>query len=97
MYSAVDPLYMIMLIRNLGSEYIVWDKSATIRFKKPGRGTLYAHFTIDQTELDTIRDESTRMSSLDRVYTVDLVDKEGIVHASVEKVIYIRCKEVTEK
>ncbi|MFN8371731.1 MAG: DUF4442 domain-containing protein [Anaerolineae bacterium] len=97
MYAAVDPFYMIMLIRNLGPDYIVWDKSATIRFKKPGRGTLSAHFTINQAELDAIRDALTRVPSLDRVYTVELVDKEGVVHASVEKVIYIRSKEVIQK
>src|SRR6516162_5291913 len=44
MYGAVDPIYMVMLIKVLGSEYIVWDKSASIRFKKPGRSTLYAEF-----------------------------------------------------
>jgi hypothetical protein len=92
LYASVDPFYMIMLMRNLGSEYIVWDKAATIHFKKPGQGMLYAHFKIDQPELDAIRDELTRARSLDRVYTVELADKVGVVHASVEKVIYVRCK-----
>jgi hypothetical protein len=40
LYSMADPFYMLMLIENLGSDYIVWDKSATIRFKKPGKGRL---------------------------------------------------------
>ena len=44
LYGAVDPLYMVMLIKILGSGYIVWDKAATIRFKRPGRETLYAKF-----------------------------------------------------
>jgi hypothetical protein len=92
MYAAVDPFYMIMLMRNLGSDYIVWDKAASIHFKKPGRGTLYAHFHIDQPELDAIRHELSGVSSLDRVYKLDLVDKAGVVHASVEKVIYVRPK-----
>ena len=35
MYAAVDPFYMIMLIRNLGTGYTVWDKAASIRFRKP--------------------------------------------------------------
>ena len=30
MYGAVDPVYMVMFIKLLGSGYIVWDKSATI-------------------------------------------------------------------
>jgi acyl-coenzyme A thioesterase PaaI-like protein len=50
MYAAVDPWYMIMLIRLLGPQYIVWDKAATIRFRKPGRGTLYARFAIEEEE-----------------------------------------------
>src|SRR5271155_5915288 len=42
MYGAVDPIYMLMLIRRLGPDYLVWDKAATIEFKKPGRETLHA-------------------------------------------------------
>ena len=45
-YGAVDPMYMIMLIKLLGSDYIVWDKAASIRFRKPGRTTLFATFKI---------------------------------------------------
>ena len=92
MYGAVDPFYMVMLIRNLGPEYAVWDKAATIRFKKPGRSTLYARFRLDDAELDAIRRELNGKRSIDRVYTVDLTDAEGTVHASVEKVIYIARK-----
>ena len=90
MYGAVDPFYMIMLIRNLGKDYIVWDKAATIRFKKPGRATLYARFTLDETELDAIRAELRTARSIDRVYRVDLVDAQGVVHAEIDKTIYIR-------
>ncbi len=90
MYGAVDPFYMIMLIRNLGKDYIVWDKAATIRFKKPGRATLYARFTLDQAELDAIRAELQTARSIDRVYRVDLVDARGVVHAEIDKTIYIR-------
>lgn len=90
MYAAVDPFYMIMLIRNLGKGYTVWDKAASIRFRKPGRGTLYARFTLDEVELDAIRAALTMARSVDRVYTVTLTDAQGAVCAEVEKVIYIR-------
>lgn len=92
MYAAVDPIYMIMLIQLLGPDYIVWDKAAAIRFKRPGRSTLTARFVVDETEIVAIQRELTEQPSLDRVYSVDLVDQEGVVHASVEKVIYIRRK-----
>ena len=90
LYSAVDPVLMIMLIQNLGPGYTVWDKSATIRFLKPGRATLYARFTLDEAELSEIRRLLESAPSVDRVYTVELKDAAGVAHARVEKTIYIR-------
>jgi hypothetical protein len=90
MYGAVDPIYMIMLIRLLGREYVVWDKSAAIRFRKPGRNTLHATFRIDDEELDAIRAATSSGQPVDRTYNVELRDAEGVVHASIEKVIYVR-------
>jgi hypothetical protein len=92
LYASVDPMYMIMLIQILGRDYVVWDKAATIRFRKPGRSTLYATFKIDDAELDAIRAATAGGQPIDRVYNIDLVDADGVVHASVEKVIYIRDK-----
>ena len=90
LYGAVDPMYMIMLIHVLGPAYTVWDKAATIRFRKPGRSTLFARFLLDDAEIETIRRRLETEPSIDRVYTVDLADANGVAHASVEKTIYIR-------
>ncbi|MEM8558471.1 MAG: DUF4442 domain-containing protein [Bacteroidota bacterium] len=92
MYAAVDPIYMVMLINVLGTEYVVWDKAATIRFRKPGRTTLHATFRLTDTDLDAIRDATASGEPYDATFTVDLVDGDGTVHAEVEKVIYIRRK-----
>ena len=92
MYAAVDPMYMIMLMKCLGSEYVVWDKAATIRFRKPGRTTLHARFLLDDAELDAIRSATSTGEPVDRTYNVDLTDAEGVVHADVEKIIYVRRK-----
>ncbi|HEV3051853.1 MAG TPA: DUF4442 domain-containing protein [Longimicrobium sp.] len=92
MYGAVDPLYMVMLIRTLGRGYVVWDKAASIRFRRPGRTTLHARFTLDDAELDAIRAALEHAPTVDRTYVVDLVDDEGVVHATVEKVIHVRRK-----
>lgn len=91
MYAAVDPFYMIMMIERLGPGYVVWDKAASIRFRKPGTATLYARFVLDDEEIERVR-EAARLAerSVDRVYTVDLVDRDGTVHATIEKVLYIR-------
>ena len=92
MYGAVDPIYMIMLIQILGPEYVVWDKAASIRFRKPGKRTLTARFVIDEAETEAIKAALAGEKSIDRVYQIDLVDRDGVVHASVEKTIYIRRK-----
>ncbi|MFT3916809.1 MAG: DUF4442 domain-containing protein [Anaeromyxobacteraceae bacterium] len=92
-YGAVDPFYMIMLMKNLGPDYVVWDKAASIRFLKPGRDTLRATLRLDEEELRAIRaalDAGAR--SVDRTYTVRLLSEEGLACAEVEKVVYVRRK-----
>lgn len=91
-YASVDPMYMLMLIKILGRDYIVWDKAAAIRFRRPGRSTLYATFQLNDSEILRIKQLLEKEESIDRHYQVDLVDQDGIVHASVEKTIYIRKK-----
>ena len=90
LYGAVDPMYMILLIRILGPAYTVWDKAATIRFVKPGRSALHARFVLEDEEIRTIRELLETLPSVNRTYRVDLADSAGVVHASVEKTIYIR-------
>jgi len=93
MYAAVDPVYMIMLIKNLGPGCIVWDKAASIRFRKPGHTKLYAHFHMPPEELDAIRASLVPGGSIDRVYRVELTDRAGTVHAEIEKTIRILRRE----
>lgn len=93
MYSAVDGIHLVMLIKNLGPDYVVWDKAASIRFRKPGRTTLYARFLLSPEELDAIRGSLTPGASTDRVYRVELTDHAGTLHAEVEKIIHIHRRE----
>lgn len=92
-YSAVDPIYMLMLIHRLGPEFIIWDKSAAIQFKKPGRQTLHARFVLPDAELESIRSALRTRGSIDRSFSVDLSDASGAVCATVDKIIYIRRRE----
>ena len=90
MFAAADPIYMIMLIRILGDGYTVWDKAGAIRFLKPGRATLYGTFVVDESTTDEIVESLRTQRSIDRVFSVTLVDAEGVPHAEVEKTIFIR-------
>jgi len=93
MYGAVDPLYMLMLMKNLGQNYEIWDKGATIRFRKPGRSTLHAQCILDEEEIKQIR-ELANEGPLDRVYMIDLADHEGTICATIEKTIHIRKRNI---
>jgi acyl-coenzyme A thioesterase PaaI-like protein len=95
-YASVDPIYMIMLIRRLGPEFVVWDKAATIQFKKPGRETLHARFVVSDEELAAIRAALESNRSVDRTYLVELVGDSGTLCATIEKVIYIRRRETKD-
>jgi hypothetical protein len=92
MYAAVDPFYMIMLMNILGDEYVVWDRSASIRFKLPGRETLYATFIVTEEETDEIISVLETRKSTSRDYVIELCNAEGEVHAVVEKEVYVARK-----
>ena len=91
-YASVDPIYMLMLIHILGPEYVIWDKAAKIRFKRPGKDTLYCDFVLTQEEIDEIKRLAETEKSIDRIYELELKDKAGVVHALIEKTLYISKK-----
>lgn len=92
MFGGTDPLFMLMLIHLLGKDYIVWDKAAAIRFRRPGTERLRAVFRIDDEELAAIRELAETSGSVDRVYTLELSDPSGEVCATIERTLYIRKK-----
>lgn len=92
-YSAVDPIYMVMLMKTLGERYVVWDKAATIQFRLPGRSTLHAVFKLESAELDAIRAEVAHSGKSERRYVVQLVAAEGEMAATCEKVVSIRARQ----
>ena len=97
MYSCADGIYMVQLINILSKSYVVWDKSASIRFRRPGNKTLFAEFKITDELLEQIKNEINQYQEKDFILRVDLTDKEGNVYAEIEKVIYIASKEYYQK
>ncbi len=95
LYSMTDPFYMLMLIENLGREYIVWDKSASIRFRRPGRGRVTAQFRISEEQLGSIREQLNVVEKVEPTFSVEVKDDSGEVIAQVEKVMQVRRKEKT--
>ncbi len=92
-YAAADPFYMVMILRQIGDDYVVWDKSARITFKRPGTTTLYAKFRVPAEEVAELKAIADRENQLDRTYSIDLKDADGRVYATVDKVIYVARKD----
>ena len=93
LYTMVDPFYMIMMLERLGSEYIVWDKAATIEFLKPGRGRVRAVFELDDATIATVHRETAGGAKYEPVFPIEIIDEDGTVVARVRKTLYIRLKE----
>jgi len=94
MYAATDPLYAILVKVALGPGYIIWDKAGAIRYKKPGRSTLYAECSLSDAQVASMRKRLDSEPSIDLNYEIELVDESGAVHAVVQKTIYAARKEV---
>ena len=92
LYSMTDPFYMLMLMENLGREYVVWDKSACIRFRRPGKGTVRAQFNLSEERLNEIRTALQSQEKIEPTFEVAVVDAEGKVVAEVQKVLSVRRK-----
>jgi RimJ/RimL family protein N-acetyltransferase len=92
LYAMTDPFYMLMLIQNLGRDYIVWDKAATIRFRKPGKGRMFAAFRLTDQQLDDLRTEVNAQGKIEPNFVVEVKDETGTVIAEVEKVLHIHKK-----
>jgi acyl-coenzyme A thioesterase PaaI-like protein len=92
LYSMTDPFYMLMLIKNLGSGYIVWDKSASIRFRKPGKGRMRASFRLEEEQIEAIRRQLESQERVEPVFQVEVKNESGEVVAEVQKVLHVRKK-----
>lgn len=95
LYSMCDPFFMLILIEGLGSGYEVWDKAASIRFRRPGRGTVTARFQISEDEIEAVRREADANGKTEPRFTVEVLDEAGEVVAEVEKLLHVRRRRET--
>jgi hypothetical protein len=93
LFAMTDAFYMLMLMANLGRDYIVWDKAATIRYKKPGRGTVRAEFRLSDSQIDDIREKLKTLPKYEPTFVIEVRDECGTVIAEVEKLLHIRRKD----
>jgi acyl-coenzyme A thioesterase PaaI-like protein len=90
LFSMADPWFMLQLIELLGPEYVVWDKTGTIRFRKPGRGTVRARFEVPEERVEEIRAGVAVEGKVEPLFVARIVDEAGEVVAEVEKLLSVR-------
>lgn len=92
LFAMTDAFYMLMVMANLGRDYIVWDKAASIRYRKPGKGTVRAGFRLQDAQLDEIREKLKTLPKYEPTFQVEVKDESGEIVAAVEKLLHVRKK-----
>ena len=92
LYSMCDPFLMLILMQQLGPNYIVWDKEATIRFIKPGKGRVKAVFHIPEKLIEEFRSQLEVERKIEPCFKVEIIDDDGTKIAEVDKTLYLRKK-----
>jgi len=93
LFAMTDAFYMLMVMHHLGADYVVWDKAATIRYRKPGRGTVRAEFRLSDSQIDDIREKLKTLPKYEPIFLVEVKDEAGVVIAEVEKILHVRKKQ----
>lgn len=88
LYSMTDPFYAVMVYKNLGPGHVVWDKAASIRYWKPGRGTVRAEFRLTAERVAEIRAVIESEDRAEPRFAVEIKDGDGDVVSEVERVLY---------
>ena len=92
LYSMCDPFFSLILLAELGRDFIVWDKAATIDFRRPGTGRVSARFEIPGERIEEIRQLALAAGKTEPSFTTEIVDERGETVASVKKLVYVRVK-----
>ena len=92
-YGATDPVYMLQLLKILGDKYIIWDKSATVKFISPIKNRVYAKFELSREIIGEIKAQVAEHNKYIIHLPVKFVDKNAKVYAMITKTLYIANKE----
>ena len=93
LYSMCDPFFMLMLMMQLGDGYLIWDKSASIDFLRPGRGKVKARFELPHAQVEQLRAEADEKGKINPTFEVTVNDEQGQPVARVRKVLSVRRKD----
>lgn len=92
LYSMTDPHYVLLLMKILGRDYTIWDKSAEIDFLKPGKGKVSAEFVITDEMIADIKRNTESGEKYLPTYCIEVKDQDGNTICKVKKTLYIKKK-----
>ena len=90
LYAMCDPFFVFAAYSYFGDDYILWDKSASIQFKRPGKGTVQALFEIPDDRLEEMKGEVDEKGKGVFHFEAEVLDQKKQIVAVVQKEIYIR-------
>ncbi len=90
LFAMTDPFFALMMLHNLGPGFVVWDKAATIRYLRPGRGDVHARFRLPASAVARARRATARGAKHEPTFRVTIVDRDDAAIAEVEKTLSIR-------
>lgn len=92
LFSMTDPFWMLLVMNQLGPDYVVWDRVGEIEFVRPGRSDVRAHFRVDPAFVQELREAAADGAKVLRWVHTDIHDRDGQLVARVRRQLYIRRK-----
>lgn len=97
MSAMTDPYFFMLVMHQLGRDYVVWDTRGEIEFVKPGRGVLTAEFSVSRAKAEELRRRARGGAKVLEWFECEITDREGDTVARVRREVYVREKRrVTE-
>ena len=93
LFSMTDPFYALMLVHILGKEYIIWDKSASIRYKIATTNPVYARFELSPEKIQQLKSQLVDQHKIEPTFCIPITDEKGRTIALVERTLHIRRKD----
>lgn len=97
LFSATDPIYMIQLINILGDNYVVWDKEASIKYKRPAKESVFTEFIFNKEEIENIKKDVALNGETTLIKTPNIITGDGIIIAELIKSVYVADKDFYKK
>lgn len=91
LYAMCDPFFVFAAYSHFGDGYIIWDKSASIQYLRPGVGTVQGRFEISKDKLIDMKRQVDNGAQRTFHFEAEIYDKKTkVAVASLQKEIYIK-------